>query len=55
MTGDALRASGPVYHCLMVDTDSIHRVQEVHVRCCRILWDRVHTLLADHRGKLEDI
>ena len=49
--GDML-ASGLVDHCLVVETDSIHRVQEVHVACYHILWDLVHTLLADKRGKL---
>ena len=64
MAGDELRSlypflhggemldSGLVDHCLVVDTDSIHRVQEVHVACYHILWDLVHTLLADHRGRL---
>ena len=41
-----------VDHLLVVETDSIHRVQEVHVACYHILWDLVHTLLADKRGKL---
>lgn len=50
--GGEMRASGLVDHCLVVDTDSIHRVQEVHVACYHILWDLVHTLLADHRGRL---
>ncbi|MBB3191009.1 D-sedoheptulose-7-phosphate isomerase [Halomonas cerina] len=40
-------------HCLVVATDSIHRVQEVHVATYHILWDLVHTLLADERGGLE--
>ena len=48
--GDML-ASGLVDHCLVVETDSIHRVQEVHVTCYHILWDLAHTLLADHRGR----
>jgi D-sedoheptulose 7-phosphate isomerase len=39
-------------HCLVVETDSIHRVQECHVIIYHILWDRVHTLLADDRGSL---
>ena len=64
MAGDELRSlhpflhggemldSGLVDHCLVVDTDSIHRVQEVHVACYHTLWDLVHTLLTDHRGKL---
>jgi len=40
-------------HCLIVETDSIHRVQECHVAIYHILWDLVHTLLADDRGKLD--
>lgn len=39
-------------HCLIVDTDSIHRIQECHVAIYHILWDLVHTLLADDRGNL---
>ena len=34
----------------MVESDSIHRVQETHVAIYHILWDLVHTLLADDRG-----
>lgn len=37
-------------HCLVVRTDSIHRVQETHVALYHILWDLTHTLLADDRG-----
>ena len=50
-TGGEMKTSGLVDHCLVVNTDSIHRVQEVHVAVYHILWDLVHTLLADHRGK----
>ncbi len=39
-------------HCLIVNTDSIHRTQECHVTTYHILWDLVHTLLADQRGNL---
>lgn len=39
-------------HCLIVETDSIHRIQECHVTIYHILWDLVHTLLADDRGNL---
>ena len=39
-------------HCLVVPSDSIHRVQECHVAIYHMLWDLVHTLLADDRGKL---
>jgi D-sedoheptulose 7-phosphate isomerase len=39
-------------HCLVVDSDSIHRTQECHVAIYHILWDLVHTLLADERGYL---
>ena len=50
--GGEIKTSGLIDHCLLVETDSIHRVQEVHVASYHILWDLVHTLLADHRGKL---
>lgn len=50
--GGEMKSSGLVDHCLVVDTESIHRVQEVHVTTYHILWDLVHTLLADQRGKL---
>lgn len=50
--GGKMKTSGLVDHCLVVETDSIHRVQEVHVASFHILWDLVHTLLADFRGKL---
>ena len=50
--GGEMKSSGLLDHCLVVETDSIHRVQEVHVVCYHILWDLTHTLLADHRGKL---
>lgn len=39
-------------HCLVVEADSVHRVQECHVIIYHILWDLVHTLLADDRGSL---
>jgi D-sedoheptulose 7-phosphate isomerase len=42
-----------VDHCLVVRSDSIHRVQETHVAIYHILWDLTHTLLADDRGPLE--
>jgi D-sedoheptulose 7-phosphate isomerase len=40
-------------HCLVVRSDSIHRVQETHVAIYHILWDVTHTLLADDRGPPE--
>ncbi|HBO12291.1 MAG TPA: phosphoheptose isomerase [Halieaceae bacterium] len=49
--GGDMNAGGLVERCLVVETDSIHRVQEVHVACYHILWDIVHTLLADSRGR----
>jgi len=39
-------------HCLIVESDSIHRTQECHVIIYHMLWDLVHTLLADERGNL---
>ena len=48
--GGRMRASGDVDLCLVVPTDSVHRVQETHVALYHILWDLTHTLLADDRG-----
>jgi len=50
--GGAMKSNGLVDHCLVVETDSIHRVQESHVTCYHIIWDLVHTLLANQRGKV---
>lgn len=51
--GGAVARSSAVNHCLVVETDSIHRVQECHVAIYHILWDLVHTLLANERGWAE--
>ena len=48
--GGRMRTSADVDLCLVVATDSIHRVQETHVALYHILWDLTHTLLADDRG-----
>jgi D-sedoheptulose 7-phosphate isomerase len=48
--GGAMKAAGTVDHCLVVPSSSIHRIQECHVTAYHILWDLVHTLLADDRG-----
>lgn len=50
--GGEMARSADIDHCLVVRTDSIHRVQETHVATYHILWDLVHTLLADQRGGL---
>jgi D-sedoheptulose 7-phosphate isomerase len=52
MEGGAMLESGLVDHLLVVPSDSIHRIQESHVTAYHILWDLVHTLLADCRGNL---
>lgn len=52
-TGGEMARSPDVDQCLVVDTDSTHRIQEIHVATYHILWDLVHTLLADERGGLE--
>lgn len=51
--GGRMGASGALDHCLVVESDSIHRIQETHVATYHILWDLVHTLLADERGGLK--
>jgi D-sedoheptulose 7-phosphate isomerase len=50
--GGRMAVSPDLDHCLVVRTDSIHRVQETHVTIYHVLWDLVHTLLADDRGNL---
>ncbi len=51
--GGRMKSSGMVDHCIVVPTDSIHRVQECHVAAYHILWDLVHTLLAEARGSAQ--
>ena len=48
--GGRMNTSVAVDYCLVVPTQSIHRTQECHVTAYHILWDLVHTLLADDRG-----
>ncbi|MES5481824.1 SIS domain-containing protein [Bradyrhizobium sp. INPA03-11B] len=48
--GGKMKTAGVVDYCLVVPTTSIHRTQECHVTAYHILWDLVHTLLADDRG-----
>ncbi|MBI3343897.1 MAG: SIS domain-containing protein [Gammaproteobacteria bacterium] len=50
--GGKMARSGLLDHCLVVPSQSIHRIQETHVAIYHILWDLVHTLLADRRGGL---
>ncbi|MFZ6654638.1 D-sedoheptulose-7-phosphate isomerase [Undibacterium sp. TJN19] len=52
-TGGEMKKIG-LDHCLVVDSDSIHRTQECHVAIYHVLWDLVHTLLADERGYLSN-
>jgi D-sedoheptulose 7-phosphate isomerase len=52
--GGAMAASAALDHCLVVASDSVHRIQETHVAIYHILWDLVHTLLADARGGLHE-
>ncbi|GLR83750.1 D-sedoheptulose-7-phosphate isomerase [Bradyrhizobium iriomotense] len=51
--GGKMKTSGSVDYCLVVPTTSIHRTQECHVTAYHILWDLVHTLLADDRGSAQ--
>lgn len=48
--GGRMKTAGVIDHCLIVPSRSIHRIQECHVTAYHILWDLVHTLLADDRG-----
>ena len=51
--GGRMAVTGVLDHCLVVRSESVHRIQETHVAIYHILWDLVHTLLADDRGGLE--
>lgn len=48
--GGRMKSCGTIDYCLVVPSQSIHRTQECHVIAYHILWDLVHTLLADDRG-----
>jgi D-sedoheptulose 7-phosphate isomerase len=48
--GGKILAERAADHCLIVPTNSIHRTQECHVVIYHVLWDLVHSLLADDRG-----
>src|SRR5271169_2419750 len=48
--GGSMKSSAVCDYCLIVPTTSIHRIQECHVTAYHILWDLVHTILADDRG-----
>jgi D-sedoheptulose 7-phosphate isomerase len=50
--GGKMASSADVDQCLVVPSDSVHRIQETHVAIYHILWDLTHTLLADVRGGL---
>ena len=50
--GGKMATSADLDYCLVVNSDSIHRIQETHVAIYHILWDLIHTLLADDRGSL---
>jgi D-sedoheptulose 7-phosphate isomerase len=50
--GGKMKESSDLDYCLAAPGDSVHRIQECHVAIYHILWDLVHTLLADKRGGL---
>lgn len=48
--GGQMKQCGFVDHLMVAPSTSVHRIQECHVALYHILWDLVHTLLADDRG-----
>jgi D-sedoheptulose 7-phosphate isomerase len=52
--GGIMAQSTDLDHCLVVPSNSIHRIQETHMAIYHILWDLVHTLLAEDRGGAMD-
>jgi len=53
--GQMARSPELLDHCLTVETASVHRVQESHLLAYHVLWDLVHTLLADARVAAPDV
>ncbi len=51
MDGGEMARSEAVDICLVAPTNSVHRVQECHLSAYHILWDLVHTLLANARER----
>ncbi|MEM9189397.1 MAG: SIS domain-containing protein [Myxococcota bacterium] len=45
--GGKMKSASTIDHCLVVETGSVHRVQESHLAAYHILWDLVHTVLHD--------
>ncbi len=52
--GGKMARSTDLDHCLVVPGDSIHRIQETHMATYHILWDLVHSLLAEDYGGAMD-
>ncbi len=48
-SGGAIATHSALDYSLVVQSQSIHRIQETHVACYHILWDLVHTLMAEQR------
>ena len=48
--GGQMAKQGAISELLLVETDSVHRIQECHLMCYHILWDLVHSQLAETRG-----
>ncbi|OFI34286.1 hypothetical protein BFC17_21595 [Alteromonas lipolytica] len=46
-TGGEIKARQLADTCLTVPSESIHRIQECHLACYHILWDLVHSILAE--------
>ena len=49
--GGAMLGSGAVDHCLVVGSDSVHRIQEVQSAVVFALWQRVQHHL--HQGEVD--
>lgn len=48
--GGEMARTDTVQHCLVVDSDSVHRVQETQVRLLERLWTAVHAHLRSKRA-----
>ena len=51
--GGEMSSSEYIDYCLVVQADSIHRIQECHVLIYHILWDIAHSILSDERKSIK--
>lgn len=49
--GGRMKSDPAVDICLVAEHTSVHRIQECHLVAYHVLWDLVHTIMAQDRGR----